>query len=63
MALPIVAFSKNKVIFSPNVSKAPANPPAAPSPAPPTCSLNAFKINSCALACCPVKDKTLICSF
>ena len=50
-------------MFSPNVSNAPANPPAAPTPAPPTCSLSAFKINCCAFACCPVSDKTLICSF
>ena len=61
--LPIVDFSKNKTMFSPNVSNAPAKPPAAPSPAPPTWSFNAFKISSCALACWPVKDKTLICSF
>ena len=49
--LPIADFSKNKTMFSPNVSNTPAKPPAAPSPAPPTWSFNAFKISSCAFAC------------
>ena len=57
------ALSKNKFKFSPKVSKAPAKPPAAPSPAPPTCSFNAFKIISCAFAFSPVNAKTLIKSF
>ena len=58
-----VALSKNKFIFSAKVSKAPAKPPAAPSPDPPTCSLSAFKIISCAFAFSPVNAKTLIKSF